>query len=672
MTRCLTLFLGILLAIAPVWVRAEPRIPGSSPGQAQSGVTDTAQLGEITVEADAEDTSAQAPSSYTTVIRPDALHAKFRDIAELVSHTVGVTVRETGGLGQFSSMSIRGSTSEQVAVYLDGMRLNTGASGTVDLSTIPIDTIDRIEVIRGGGSAQFGQDAIGGVLNIITKHGRKGTQVQAYAGGGYFQTIKAGGSLAHQGKKRSGLISINHFMTKGNYPFQASSTTLAGGPTGVGGETFTRIQNRSLSDSIIVKGDSYFGDHWFVQAANNFFWTTRQMPGTEEQTTLLYPTIPLTAQDRYWRNLANVQATCSDCGTQGFMIQPGINLQNEWNHFRYPTPPQGSPIDFTTHYIALNPNVAFSYLWQAAGDHTTSLRTDYRREHQTQSVGNSTTVAMAPATRNVGSVMIQDEWHSFREKLLINPVVRYEAATQFTHNTALKLGTSIKPYPWITFKANIETAYRLPNFNELYLPDEGFFRGNPSLDKEKSLNWDAGVTLQNTWGRIEGVFYQNRVENSILFVPISALTIQPINTFAVRIHGIEASGRVRFLKLFLVEGNYTWTHAHFVSTGNQLPGRPEQQGNIHVAMDKKWSDRWKLSLFSDIQIMSRFPVNTQNTVFIPSHSQLDAGASFVFLKNWTVTVEGKDLTNVQIYDARAFPLPRRSVFATLKYDWEKT
>ncbi len=656
MTRCLTLFFILIVAVAPFLARAEEP---------------SAQLGEITVEADAEDTSAQAPSSYTTVIRPDAQHAQFRNLAELVSHTVGVTVRETGGLGQFSTMSIRGSTSEQVAVYLDGVRLNTGASGTVDLSTLPVDTIDRIEVIRGGGSAQFGQDAIGGVLNIITKHGHQGTQSEAYVGGGSFQTIKAGGTLAHQDKTRSGLISINHFMTAGDYKFDAANTTLAGGPTSVGGQSFTRIHNRSLSDSIALKGDSYFGDHWFVQAADNFFWTTRQMPGTEEQTTLLYPTIQLTAQDRYWRNLANIQATCSDCGTEAFTIQPAFNVQNEWNHFRYPTPPQGNAIDFTTNYVALNPNLTFGYTWNAIGDHVSSLRGDYRMEHQTETVGNTTTAAMGPVTRNVGSVMLQDEWHNFNEKLLINPVVRYETATQYTHNTALKLGTSVKPTHWITFKANVETAYRLPNFNELYLPDEGFFRGNPSLDKEKSLNWDAGAIVQNTWGRLEAVFYQNYIENSILFVPISALTIQPINTFAVHIHGIEATGRVRFLKLFLIEGNYTWTRAHFVSSGAQLPGRPDQLGNIHVAMDKLWGDQWKLSLFSDIQIMSRFPVNVQNTVFIPSHSQLDAGVSAVLWKHWTVTVEGKDLTNVQIYDARAFPLPRRSVFATLKYDWEK-
>ena len=72
-----------------------------------------------------------------------------------------------GGLGQFSTVSIRGSSAEQVLVLLDGVRLNTGGGGSVDFSTIPLDSIERIEVIRGGGTTLYGSDAIGGVTREL-------------------------------------------------------------------------------------------------------------------------------------------------------------------------------------------------------------------------------------------------------------------------------------------------------------------------------------------------------------------------------------------------------------------------------------------------------------------------------------------------------------------------
>lgn len=656
MSQRLALILVFFFFVLPVCARADD-LP--------------AQLGEITVEADAEDTSAQAPSSYTTIIRPDTQHAEFRDLTDLISQTVGVNVQETGGLGQFSTMTIRGSTPDQVGVYLDGVRMNTGASGVVDLSTIPIDTIDRIEVIRGGGTAQFGQDAIGGVVNIITKHAKRGMQLTAYSGGGAFQTIKAGGSISGQTETKSGLLSVAHFMTQGDYHFKAAGVSLTGAPNPNTGAVYERIHNRSLSDTVVAKGDMHTGEKWFLQGVNHFFWTTRQMPGTEEQTTLLYPANPLDAQERYWREVATVQATCSDCGAKRLYFQPAANIQYEWRHFRDASPAVGSPIDHSVRYVAVNPNLSVGYAWDFAGSHDSKFRADYRIERQTDSVGNSTTTPIGTQTRNVGMVMLQDEWRSFKEKLTVIPVVRYERATHYANSLGGKFGVAVKPVTWITLKGNVDYGYRLPNFNELYFPDEGFFRGNPNLAKEKSLNWDAGVSLQNDWGKLEGVFYQNTIYNSIIFVPISALTIMPINTFDVRIHGVEAMGRVRFAKHVVIEGNYTWTRARFTSTGNQLPGRPPQRANIHVAYDRKWGDRWKFAIFSDALIMSHIPVNVDNTVFLSSRVEINAGLAATLWKRWSVIMEGKDLTNMQTYDVRAFPLPRRCFFATLKYDWEK-
>lgn len=632
---------------------------------------ETTNIGDIYVYGDAESESPQAPSSFTTVIRPETVHAEFRDLGDLISQTVGVNLRDTGGLGQFSSISIRGSTSDQVAVFLDGVRLNSDSSGTVDLSTIPVDIIDRIEVIRGGGSAQFGQDAIGGVINIITKHGRQGTQTSVTVGGGSFETLKAGAMAAHQDAKRSGLISVNHFMTKGDYSFKAADTTLSGGTIPSAGQTFSRIHNRSLSESVLAKGDLHLNDQWFLQAMDDFYFTSRQLPGTEEETTLLYPTNPLDAQEKFYRNISALKANCIDCGTEHLLLQPGFDTQYEHRHFSDDTPAVGSPINFVTQYWALNPNMTAQYQWHGAGEHAFQLRGDYRYERQTDSPKNSTTVPIGTQVRNIGSIVGQDEWQLLDNRLKLIPVLRFVSGTGFRSNVSAKLGISASPQRWVTLKANAENSFRLPTFNELYFPDEGFLRGNPNLAKETAINWDAGVIFTPSTARIELVFYQNLINNSIIFVPISATTIQPINTFEARVYGIEATARVHPWKTILIEGNYTWTRARFVSSDNQLPGRPEHHANVHIGYDKIWNDRWKGSLYTNFQYVSSQPVNQQNTVFIAAYSQVDAGVSATMWKQWTLIVEGKDLTNAQIYDVQGFPLPRRSVFGTVKWAWDK-
>jgi len=466
-------------------------------------------------------------------------------------------------------------------------------------------------------------------------------------------------------------LSFSHFMTKGDYHFKAAATTLTGTPTGVTGQVFDRVHNRSLSDSLLAKGDMMVGDHWFLQGSDNFFWTTRQMPGTEEQTTLLYPGDPLDAQERYWRNVATVQGTCSGCAADHLFFQPAGNFQYEFRHFRDESPAVGSPINHTVNYLAANPNFTMGYSWSGAGEHETKFRADYRLERQTDSVGNSTTVPIGTQHRNVGMIMLQDEWHTPHDYFVILPVVRYETATHYQHNTGLKLGVVANATRWLLFKSNIEYGYRIPNFSELYFPNEGFLRGNPNLDKEKSLNFDVGFKLHSNRGHLELAYYLNQVYNSIIFVPISALTIAPINTFKVHIHGIEASGKLHFAKVMTAEANYTWTSAHFASTGNQLAGRPIQLGNVRLTYDQKWGKNWALAIFSDVQMISRIPVNVQNTVFISSKTQVDAGIVGTVWKNWSIIVEGKNLANIQLYDVRAFPLPRRSFFATIKYDWAK-
>ena len=116
---------------------------------------------------DATAAAARTRSGFVTVV--DAEHApeEVTDLAEVLAATVGVSVRSLGGLGAFSSVSVRGAAPGQVAVYLDGVPLSQASGAGVDLGDLALETLDHVEVYRGAVPLGFG-GGLGGALNLVT------------------------------------------------------------------------------------------------------------------------------------------------------------------------------------------------------------------------------------------------------------------------------------------------------------------------------------------------------------------------------------------------------------------------------------------------------------------------------------------------------------------------
>ena len=127
-------------------------------------------LDEVTVTATrVEQPTSEVPSSVTVVSAADIEARGAKTVADAIESTAGVTISDFGPDGAQKTATIRGSTSSQVLVLVDGVRVSTAMSGFTDLSTIPADSIDHIEILCSGASSLYGSDAVGGVINIITK-----------------------------------------------------------------------------------------------------------------------------------------------------------------------------------------------------------------------------------------------------------------------------------------------------------------------------------------------------------------------------------------------------------------------------------------------------------------------------------------------------------------------
>ena len=136
-----------------------------------------------------------------TVIRPAEREGEQRSLPDLLEEVPGLRVVRVRGRHGYAVASVRGSTSSQVAVYVDGILMNLGSEAAVDLSTIPADNVERIEVYRGYVPAQFGAQSMGGVINIVTKKPEK-PQTSLSLGIGSFGRVK--GILSHSAQTGNG------------------------------------------------------------------------------------------------------------------------------------------------------------------------------------------------------------------------------------------------------------------------------------------------------------------------------------------------------------------------------------------------------------------------------------------------------------------------------------
>jgi len=623
--------------------------------QSPSVFAESEQLGTIHVRAKNNQEAHSTPSSFTTVIRSESFNKKSSSLADVLKEQASITVSNLGSEGQLSTVSLRGSSSEQVLILLDGIKLNSTLTGSVDLSSIPLSNVERIEILRGGQSAIYGSDAVGGVINIITKTAdAKKQESEASVTAGSFSTLK----IAASTQTKNLLLSGSHFSSAGDYTFFTSSTNLVGGARG-GGKTFTREHNRSIQENFLTKLTLPLSSKDKLVFLNDFFLADREIPGTEDETTLLAPANALEASEQIYRNNTSFEYQRDDFFHPSLSAKLGINNSFYDDTFIDPSPAIGNPINVNYSSDTLTPHFEVSKTNETK--HASSLsQASYNYEFTRSEDSSPLAGATLAGTniRHVHSLSLQESIKTLQEKLQFFPALRVENASDRKTKVVWKFGALAQVSSHVSLKANASTSHRYPSFYELYLPDQGYIRGNSSLLDEEAFSWDALAKFEYALKKYSASttfsYFEQHIDNSILFVPISATTIQPVNTLAATTRGVELEQNF-FISSFLDLGaNYTWMKSTFNSNAAHLPARPTHSFNAKLN-----AHFGKFHPYASVFYKGKYYINTANTVAISGRTLLDLGLTFK-QKKWFTNLEAKDITNVQSYDARGFPLPRRS------------
>ena len=190
-----------------------------TPAWAEEGKNNMAfTLEGVTVEAKRPDWETKLSPGTVTVIRPEKYKGEQKTLADLLKDVPGVHVREVNGKGQYTTVTIRGSTAAQVGVFIDGVMNNLGGDAAVDISVIPVKNVERVEVYRGYIPSRFGGTFIGGVINVVTKKPDK-ANISAEIGKSSFGGKSASLEVTSPAGSGSLITAINYEASDGDFPY---------------------------------------------------------------------------------------------------------------------------------------------------------------------------------------------------------------------------------------------------------------------------------------------------------------------------------------------------------------------------------------------------------------------------------------------------------------------
>ncbi|HUX12988.1 MAG TPA: TonB-dependent receptor [Spirochaetia bacterium] len=475
------------------------------------------ELPEIDVTATRIVSPVLESPAFVTVIGPQQIaNSPAKDLAGLLAMQSGVTVNDNGPVGAQQSVSIRGSTAAQVLILVDGVRQNTAFSGGVDLSQIPLDMIDHIEVVRGGESAVYGADAVGGVINIITRHAEKPTASLKVENGSYLPHVASTVSPSMQQTRV-----LPDAADLADTQRLALSLSGAAGPLGLeGGGGFTRAANgytwddtagiggyRKESNADLTAGNGYLGLETpfaggVLSAKGNATYSTYGVPGS-----LGLPTSNA-------RQQATTVSTNADFKTDRFLVDPlSLHLTGfyRFGRLHYTDPDSyGGPTDSihtsNTAGGELTQSMVFSDIFTAV------FGGDFQYDAiQSTDVGSHTRAGLAgfaafPVTLS--------------NALTMTPSIRYDYFSDFAGGISYRLGVVYATGDTTSFKASIGESYRVPTFSDMYWND-AYYTGNPGVRPETAYSGDLGYSIRSDTVTFDAALFGRYLFDQIMSVPTS-------------------------------------------------------------------------------------------------------------------------------------------------------
>ncbi|MCT7481693.1 TonB-dependent receptor plug domain-containing protein [Aliarcobacter cryaerophilus] len=437
----------------------------------------TSSLDEITISSatKSEEKLKNVTANVDVITAEDIESRKFKTVAEALQTIAGVQVSQSGGIGQTSSVYLRGMDSKRTLVLIDGIRYNDPSGNGANFEHLMINDIDRIEVIKGAQSSIWGADASAGIINIITKSSQDGTHGNATIEYGRYNSKIARANISHKNENFDAKLSATRVDTDG---FSAMA------PKGKKAKDY--------------EDDGYENTSANIKLGYNFDDSNRVSTSYEIIDTKV-----------------NFDSRPDDKISKANTLTHLANITYENRNDIALTKIYGNYTDIKREYSTNTPkykgivkeygvNTSINYLTSS----NVTLGADYKKFENKANLNKD---------YNNKGIFISNTNKFFDDKTIFTQALRYDRYSDFENKTTGKIGIKQYIIEDLNISANYGTGYNVPTFENLFAPTVTYpawastYLSNPDLSPEKTKSYDIGIEYKG----FSVTYFRNKVNNLI-------------------------------------------------------------------------------------------------------------------------------------------------------------
>lgn len=554
----------------------------------------------------------------SVITRKDIERLQARSVDDLLRGLPGVSFSNTGGRGKQTSLFLRGTNSDHVLVLIDGIKIGSATSGTAALQDIPVDQIERIELVRGPRASLYGSEAIGGVLQIFTRKGGGKTTPSFSLGGGSHNTLFGTANLAGGSEQSWYNVGISGERTSG---FNACY--------GTGGGCFANQPDKDAYDeqSFSLRGGYRFGASTSLELQALSGYSHNEFDGSFQN------------QGKTRLQVFGGTLRFAPTSMWNSELRLGQSRDDNTNYLND---------SFASRFNTTRDSLSWQNDLSLAEGHLLTLGLDALRDK----VDSDTAYTVSSRDNKA----LFGQYSASFGAADLQCALRGDDNEQFGQHTTGSLGAGYSFSPALRVTGSYGTAFKAPSFNQLYYP--GY--GNADLKPERARNLELGLSGQAGEFKWGANLFRMQINDLIGGYPLT-------NTAKARITGLEltASQRIQDTQLgaALTLQDPEDRSDGSSSYGKQLARRARQIGRIDL---DQYFGRWSLGATLSGQ-GTRYD-DAANKVKLGGYALFDLRGEYSFDAAWRLQARIENLFDKRYETAAYYNQPGFGAYLTLRYE----
>ena len=582
-------------------------------------------------------------ADITLISEEEIKLAGSSSLPELLQRQPGIEISNNGGQGKVSTLFLRGASSTHSVILLDGIRIDSATAGLTAIENIPLSQIEKIEIVRGPASSLYGQDAIGGVIQIFTKKGLNGFKPYISFGYGKYNTSIAQGGIRGGDDTTSYAINLSSQNSRGFSAFEPNTNPAA--TANIYNLDKDGYRNKSVSASLSHKINEKLDINfqYFLSQGKNKY---------DNRYANWDPSID-------WKNTQDQESLSGTVNSQltnywKSSFRVGLGIDDYVEKQRYIS---GATREVDNVYKTIQNQIT----WQ--NDLILPLGSLVLLYDKLDQKINVTDTSYSKKDRQNDAYMIGYNLNQANHNFQAN--VRKDFNSVYRDATTGNIGYLYAMNSNWSIASSFGTAFRSPTFNYLYAGSYA----NPDLQPEKSKNIEAQLKYQSDAEFFSFVTFKNKITDFI--ISDGTTGYRPYNINTAEIYGATVSSS-HFMNHFQVKSSFTVQSPMNESADKYLPRRSNFFGTVGL---NYFIQNWNLGFeatgsgnrYNDAANLFNIPGYIKTNLFadyqITKNLTMNARVDNVLGKNYTYAYEGNPTT-----DGFRYQTPSQSFFISLRYE----